>query len=954
MAQVITLAGERLFATQAQLNQPLDIDTFIFANVPGQDPNAAIDRSEGLPPIEQRVHTQVVQQYGKINENVVVYSTVLDSLAGPFDFNWVGLYSSVHNTLIAVQHIPTISKTKTVPGAAGNTLNRNFGIEYSGIAELTGITVAPETWQLDFTARLAGMDKLTQDLANDVNGKYWFTEDGFKIVNRGTVNTYSVTEGVGYIHGLRAELKTEEILFIDTYPKAVFIDCWFASDASSSWSPQFKIIVSEDELNDYESSDGKLHYIYKLADISAQGVIIDKRSGEGIKEKVEKHITQQAGSHSANQINFESGLNAEEEVKTVRETISDYSEGSMILRSEGLRLFAEGINMVFDSGELNAVNADILLGQNSEKYVYLNLYTHKLHAFNRAIDNTAYLLCKVKTDSEKIVEIKRVCESFPVTYIGNFLGRKRQVFSTNIRDIRVAILGDSIMKGAGEAPYWDELIFNSANSSYGLNIAPDVARYDVYNYGAGGQTAEFVNAVLSNGIVATGSTYNRTNRVYDYQDNFKLPIESTKECGVSPLIRDPYDLVIIGAGANPSRYSLFALEAAIRNLKKAGSEIVVVTQNFKVSDNNYLSEQTKRLSRICEANGVSLVDTWEYYSESVENGQNPFADDIHGSVLGQTLYAEAIMGCIGTLYKHVTVRTTAAKPIMRGTEFNFSGSYPQKTEIQFTPFFTTGSLYDSGLNTLNNLAVLIGNRTYSENDTYILNTGDYAEFQHDYMANVDFLVIDDTEFTAQLSTADGTIDIGNIITKAKGTHRIAMVEGPGITTFNPDAPNRSNKTVRITCLSGQIKLVGAVFKTDERNPINLYYQRKTASWFFEDWEYSTPYSMYTDNVGEEVQIEYEGSELVLSFASQSASGIVDIYRDGEKVIGGLNLYSTGTLIKTITIRSGNALNPALKYNSLPSKHVVRVVLKHDNSEGNIPAEKNRKLSIISAVAFNKS
>lgn len=36
MATVITKAGEALMARKAQANEQLDIDTFIFANVPGK------------------------------------------------------------------------------------------------------------------------------------------------------------------------------------------------------------------------------------------------------------------------------------------------------------------------------------------------------------------------------------------------------------------------------------------------------------------------------------------------------------------------------------------------------------------------------------------------------------------------------------------------------------------------------------------------------------------------------------------------------------------------------------------------------------------------------------------------------------------------------------------------------------------------------------------------------
>jgi hypothetical protein len=288
MAQVITIAGERLFALKAQNNEQLDVDTFIFANVPGQDPNATIDRNEGLPPVGQIVHQQIVQQVGRVNDNVVIYSTVMDSLTGPFDFNWVGLYSSVNQTLIAVSHIPSVSKTITVPGAAGNTLNRNFGIEYSGIADLTGITVAPETWQLDFTARLSGMDELTRQLAKDMNGKDWFIGDGFKVEPRSTANTFNVTAGAGYVSGLRVELKQDHILTLQSYPQFVYVDAWFDGDASSKWAPKTAFTVTNGEMDDYIDVNGKQHYVFKLARINAADVVVDLRNVSFLKEISEK------------------------------------------------------------------------------------------------------------------------------------------------------------------------------------------------------------------------------------------------------------------------------------------------------------------------------------------------------------------------------------------------------------------------------------------------------------------------------------------------------------------------------------------------------------------------------------------------------------------------------------------------------------------------------------------
>lgn len=287
MTQVITIAGERLFAQKAQANEQLDIDTFIFANVAGQDPNAPIDREEGVPTADI-VHQQAVQQAALMNENAVVYSSVLDSVTGPFEFNWVGLYSSANQTLVAISHIPTVTKTVTVPGASGNTLNRNFAIEYSGIAELTGITVAPETWQLDFTARLSGMDELTRQLAADMNGKDWFIGDGFKVVPRATVNTFSVTPGVGYVSGLRIEQKQEKVLILQSYPQFVYVDAWFDGTNESVWKGQTAFTVTNTEMDDYIDVNGKQHYVFKLAVINAANDVEDLRNVDGLLEKIEK------------------------------------------------------------------------------------------------------------------------------------------------------------------------------------------------------------------------------------------------------------------------------------------------------------------------------------------------------------------------------------------------------------------------------------------------------------------------------------------------------------------------------------------------------------------------------------------------------------------------------------------------------------------------------------------
>lgn len=379
MASVITIAGEQLFAAKAQANEQLDIDTFIFANVPNQDPNAPINREEGIP-TAHIVYQQNVQQVGRINDNVVVYSTVLDSITGPFEFNWVGLYSSVNQKLVAINHVPTVSKTKTVEGAAGNTLNRNFGIEYSGIAELTGITVEPETWQLDFTARLSGMDLLTQQLAADMNGKDWFIDDGLKVVPRATVNTFSVTPGVGYVSGLRVELKQEHILIVQSYPQFVYVDAWFSGNANSTWSPQLAFTVTNTEMDDYIDPSGTQHYVYKLAVINAADDVEDLRTKDSLSEKI-KLSRKLAKFNDVISGKFKDG----DKLTLVDRDNSDFD---VIKNTEELTiddvfvLDAKNENiavMIFDRGRISAVSTG---GNQLATARAINIAINKLHAPN--------------------------------------------------------------------------------------------------------------------------------------------------------------------------------------------------------------------------------------------------------------------------------------------------------------------------------------------------------------------------------------------------------------------------------------------------------------------------------------------------------------------------------------------------------------------------------------------
>ncbi|EKA3960988.1 phage tail protein, partial [Salmonella enterica] len=277
----ITLAFEHWKAQQGATGEPVLLDEFVFANVPGLNPDIPVDRSEALPPVEQIVHRQPVTRTGVVNENGVVYSAVLGADVGDFSFNWIGLLSKASGTLAMIVHAPVQQKLKTAEGQQGNVLTRSFLMEYNGAQTETGINTPAETWQIDFTARMAGMDE-RQRLENaDIYGAAAFFGDGWLVGKTG--NQFFVTKGTGYVAGLRTSLAENQNITVTTKPVKVWLDvCWTGS-LTSVWNVQSKITVVEN-LADYVQN-GVQHYVFAVARIDENGTITDLRPKGSLSEQ---------------------------------------------------------------------------------------------------------------------------------------------------------------------------------------------------------------------------------------------------------------------------------------------------------------------------------------------------------------------------------------------------------------------------------------------------------------------------------------------------------------------------------------------------------------------------------------------------------------------------------------------------------------------------------------------
>lgn len=273
MASVITVAFENWKAQEAASGKAVLLDEFVFANVPNLDPTKPIDRNEKLPPANQIVHRQAVNKAGLASENAVAYSVTMGADVGNFDFNWIGLLNKASGTVAMITHAPTQKKLKTQNGQQGNVLTRSFILEFQGAAEETQIKTSAETWQIDFTARLSGIDEMQRLINVDSYGAAAFFNESFEVTRSG--EQFTVKKGLGYVGGLRGELAQNQILNGLRNTK-VYADFSYQGNIVSQWNAVVKI-TSAAALNNYVDAAGFTHQVFAIASIDTNGNVKDLR-----------------------------------------------------------------------------------------------------------------------------------------------------------------------------------------------------------------------------------------------------------------------------------------------------------------------------------------------------------------------------------------------------------------------------------------------------------------------------------------------------------------------------------------------------------------------------------------------------------------------------------------------------------------------------------------------------
>jgi microcystin-dependent protein len=344
MPASITKAGERLIAEKQAAHEKLKVVRFIIAMVPDLDPEQPVDRDAPKPPPEQIVHTQAYTQKGFVNPNQVVYSLMMGSDIGDFDWNWIGL-ETAEDVLLSVAYVPTQQKRKnTPPQQIGNNVTRNFLVAFDGAQALIEVTIDARTWQHDFTVRLRDIDERERLANRDVFGRACFFGHGLRLVKTG--GGYQVKAGLAFLEGLRVELAKDLAVVPQRLPTQAWLDVALERQLNSAavgW-----VIKWGADLRDYIDSAGVQHYLIHLADLSESGTVTDRRTVEQIDRPLVQHFAAHNGDYA--QLRARGTTKADVELDQIPNAISDdpWDDSSEILATTAaLVVLEESINDSF-------------------------------------------------------------------------------------------------------------------------------------------------------------------------------------------------------------------------------------------------------------------------------------------------------------------------------------------------------------------------------------------------------------------------------------------------------------------------------------------------------------------------------------------------------------------------------------------------------------------------------
>ncbi|MGR6871167.1 phage tail-collar fiber domain-containing protein [Pseudomonas sp. HK3] len=276
MGQFVS-GGETYLRNKIHSQEAPVFTEFVLSYIDGLNPSEQPSKSEQLPAADTIVGRFSVSEFGrkgKINDNQVVYSLILDSSVGDFVFNRIDLISDDGQSAV-VEYTADQPKSKYDNDKSGNNITRNMVLKFQGAAEVLNVSVPAQSWQIDYTARMNQQDEQARLVYRDQLGRQTFFGGGF-LLEYNAATGHSIKAGLGYVEGVRL-FQLMDINISHQKLKDIWLDVCLINDGGEVVG-HFDVIydIKGTQKNDY-STDTERHYLFKIATTDINGVVTDFR-----------------------------------------------------------------------------------------------------------------------------------------------------------------------------------------------------------------------------------------------------------------------------------------------------------------------------------------------------------------------------------------------------------------------------------------------------------------------------------------------------------------------------------------------------------------------------------------------------------------------------------------------------------------------------------------------------
>lgn len=605
--------------------------------------------------------------------------------------------------------------------------------------------------------------------------------------------------------------------------------------------------------------------------------------------------------------------------------------------------------MHINGADVTFATETLTLPNNETSYIGYDLTdNHNIHFLRRDYQDGMIWVAKVTTDGTGVTNIEQINPELPLDKCYNFYDK----LNNSIKGVNVAIIGDSIGEG-GTGGYisWHEQLFDVANVAYGNNI-PSISSASYDNFSSGGQTSHY--GALWTGRATRGGSgnYNGTGISYDNitQGSFFTygNFEILKD---TPINNNDYDLVIILFNVNGGEHKFAHLENMVKNLRGNGIDVIVCTENFRSTDLELYFTDGDIIKSITERYGSSFSDTWAFMRESEYKGVSTLHDTVHPNQAGHTVYGQSFRTILNGVKQNKGIQeVNTNRTVKYPDQVSLAKNFPNYYEIDCLPHDNSGTLINSSANDLVNPAMRF-NSADKTLSLIELEVGETAKFSHAYPSGYDIII--DGSSVAEFSwySQNGATLRGSSVHNTNQGNRPEIIEGQQSGAYTSITGNlMGNSGIQVTCTSGTLKLYGLLWHVYKSDLIPFKNLDFVGTWGEESEDYSHPNSAYTDTIGDTFTFKYKGSGATIFLSRESAAGIVDIYLNGEIFMADLDLYSTGTFIKTLYITHAES---DYYDDILHSKNTVTVHLKGVNGSAITPVATNRRLGVIMVKEFDR-